>query len=77
MANKVNFVKKSENPPNVPECRPIENFWRNWQAKNLDQLKVRIRLCLKKIDLELVKRMAASTRLLVGRIRKNGVIEEN
>ena len=43
-AKNVNFVKKDQNPPNVPECRPIENFWgilkgkvykNNWQAQNL------------------------------------------
>jgi hypothetical protein len=41
----VNFVVKAENPPNMPEIRPIENFWgilkglvyqNNWQAENLD-----------------------------------------
>ena len=25
--NNVNFACKSDNPVNVPECRPIENFW--------------------------------------------------
>ena len=24
---KVNFVEKEDNPANVPECRPIEDFW--------------------------------------------------
>ena len=24
---KINFVEKEDNPPNVPECRPIEDFW--------------------------------------------------
>ena len=24
---KVNFVQKCENPPNIPEARPIEDFW--------------------------------------------------
>ena len=68
----INYVKKLDNPPNVPECRPIENFWgilkglvyaNNWQALNLIQLKARIQQCLKKIDLDLVKRTLGSTRL--------------
>ena len=24
---KINFVKKEENPPNVPQARPIEKYW--------------------------------------------------
>jgi hypothetical protein len=49
--SKINFVEKYENPANLPECRPIEQFWAiikkkvyngNWKAKNLDQLKERI-----------------------------------
>jgi len=55
---KVNFVQKFENPPNIPEARPIEDFWgiikgevykNNWQAENLDQLQNRIKFCLKKL----------------------------
>ena len=26
-AHDINFVKKVDNPPAVPECRPIEDFW--------------------------------------------------
>ena len=41
---KINFVKREEDPTNVHECRPFEDFWsvlkgkvydNNWQAKNL------------------------------------------
>ena len=47
----IEFVPKERNPANVPELRPIEDFWselerlvydKNWQAENLDQLKNRI-----------------------------------
>ena len=24
---KVNFVEKEDNPPHLPKCRPIEDFW--------------------------------------------------
>jgi hypothetical protein len=27
MSKNVNFVEKDLNPPNVPQARPIENFW--------------------------------------------------
>jgi len=54
---KIKFVEKTENPANVPEARPIEDFWadlkrevykKNWSAKNVTKLKSRIRYCLKK-----------------------------
>jgi hypothetical protein len=70
----VNFVEKAENPPNMPEIRPIENFWgilkglvyqNNWQAENLDQLR--------KIEFELMQRLARSLPRLVDNVRRNGV----
>lgn len=85
-AQNINFVEKSENPPNVPECRPIENFWgilkgkvyaNNWQAKNLAHLKVRIQICLRNIDFDLVKRISGSIRSRVGHVRLHGVVEKN
>jgi hypothetical protein len=80
----INFVKKDDNPPAVPECRPIEDFWsilkgkvyeNNWQARDISQLRTRIKLCLKKIDIELVKSLFGSTRLRVSRVRTKGLIE--
>ena len=61
--SKINFVEKYENPANLPECRPIEQFWailkekvykRNWRAKNLDQLRKRIRLMVAQVDRSLL-----------------------
>jgi hypothetical protein len=26
-ANNIRFVEKDINPPNVPQCRPIERYW--------------------------------------------------
>ena len=49
------FVPKKFNPANLPKARPIEDFWGimkakvlqdNWSAKNIDQLKKKIRKCL-------------------------------
>jgi hypothetical protein len=80
----VNFVEKAEHPPNMPEVRPIENFWgilkglvyqNNWQAENLDQLRKRIACCLRKIEFGLIQRLARSNPRLVDNVRRNGVIE--
>jgi hypothetical protein len=30
---KIDYVSKEENPPNVPQIRPIENFWANLKRK--------------------------------------------
>jgi len=44
---KINFVEKKENPPNVPQARPIEKYWaickqrysqRSNPAKNLGSI---------------------------------------
>lgn len=53
------FVPKNDNPPNVPQARPIENFWavlkrkvyeKGWEAQNDKQLIGRIKRKLKEID---------------------------
>jgi transposase len=59
MRENVNFVEEEDNPPNVPQARPIENFWgclaqkvyaKGWQAKTEDQLIRRIKNKLKEFD---------------------------
>lgn len=84
-AQGINFVKKIDNPPAVPECRPIEDFWSilkgkvyesNWQAKDLKQLETRIKHCLKNIDPYLVFSLFGSTRLRVGQVQRNGLVED-
>ena len=58
-SEKIRFIRKDENPANVPESRPIENFWgdlkrevyaRNWSCQNLVQLERRIRSKLDNMD---------------------------
>ena len=55
----VPFVPRQDNPPNVPQARPIETLWtvlerrvyeNNWQAKNLDALARRIKKKAKELD---------------------------
>jgi transposase len=79
---KVNFVEKEDNPPCVPELRPIENFFsilkgivykKGWEAQSVDQLKKRIKYCLKKVDLDLVHRMFSDVPSKLDRARRNGI----
>jgi transposase len=65
------FVPKDCNPPNLPQCRPIENFWAalkaavyegGWEATSIAQLKRRIKKCLASLPLISLKRDFASIR---------------
>jgi hypothetical protein len=67
----IKFVPKFRNPTNVPQCRPIEDFFgylcglvyeKGWRAQNIRQLKDRIKYCLKKVDKNVVKRSVESVR---------------
>ena len=67
----IDFVPKVNNPTNLPQCRPIEDFFgylshlvykNNWRAKNVDQLKRRIRKCIKEIPDDYVERLFAGVR---------------
>lgn len=80
----VNYVAKKDNPANLPEARPIEDFWailkahvyaNAWKAENIRQLTTRIKLCLRNMDQDLVQRLAESTRRRLDNIRRNGVVE--
>lgn len=82
---KVTFVSKQENPANLPECRPIEDFWsilkgmvynNNWQAQDLVQLRRRIEYCLAKVDIDLVQRLCRSTTKRLDFVRRHGIIEK-
>jgi transposase len=81
----ISFVDKHENPANLPECRPIELFWAslkrlvyeaNWQAKNLDQLELRIRNCLKKMDTNILENLFDGMLHNLKDVARNGVIEK-
>ena len=61
--NKVNFIPKHLNPTNVPQCRPIEDFFgylkdivykNGWQAQDTKQLKRKIISSLKKVDPKII-----------------------
>jgi hypothetical protein len=84
-ANNVVFVEKKDNPPCAPRLRPIENFWsilkgyvydKGWEAEKLDQLKQRIKYCLKKADVGLVQRMMLSVPSKLDAVRRYGAGKE-
>ena len=83
-SKKVKFVAKDDNPPNVPETSPIEDFWgilkervykNGWVAKTLPQLRRRIKYCIAKFDQELAQGLAQSTMSRLRFVRRNGLIE--
>ena len=58
------YVEKENNPTNLPQPRPIEDFFgyldqlvydKGWTAKNTDQLIRRVKSCLKKVDMDVVR----------------------
>lgn len=78
----IHLVPKEKNPPNVPQLRPIEDFWgmlkqevyrHNWKADDIEQLKRRIQSCLRKLDVSAVQSMMSGVLLKLGRARRSGV----
>lgn len=64
----IRFVPKEDNPPNVPQARPIEKFWGvlsrlvydgGWEAKTERQLVDRIKKKLKEVDLSVIQEHSA------------------
>ncbi|KAJ8967052.1 hypothetical protein NQ317_000044 [Molorchus minor] len=65
--NKITLIMYQEKttPPNVPQARPIEEFWsllcrkvydNGWEAQNEQQLQARIFRKIRKVDLNIVQR---------------------
>ena len=81
ISKNITFVQKADNPPAVPELRPVENFWsilkgmvykNNWQATSVDELKQRIKYCLKKVDVNAVQNMCGGVYRKLDFVRRNG-----
>lgn len=77
----IQFVPKEDNPPNVPQARPIENFWGvltrlvydgGWEAKSEQQLIGRIKRKLKEVELSVVQTMIDTIRPILRKIEDNG-----
>ena len=82
--NLVHHVDKKDNTTNLPEARPIEDFWalvknkvyeNNWKAKHLEQLEVKIRKCLKEMDISTIQRTMSSVKKRLDKIRRLDIIE--
>jgi transposase len=79
--NNINYVLKDENPPNTPQLRPIEHFWSslknlvyggNWEAKNIECLKKRIKKKLLEIDKSVFQRMMENVKTKIQQAAKDG-----
>ena len=60
------YVSRADNPPNVPQARPIEVLWtalerkiyeNNWEINNIDHLVKRIKQKVKELDQRMLKDM--------------------
>ena len=78
----IKVVPKENNPPNVPQLRPIEDFWgllkdrvykNGWKSETHRQLKQRIKLCLGQIDMEVVTNMMAGIGVALKQAKYHGV----
>jgi len=83
--NGINFVPKEDNPPNVPQARPIETFWSHisqkiyeggWEAKSINQLIRRIHFIVRRDGHELCKRTFNDVKSIVREIGRKGPLTE-
>ena len=67
---------------NVPEARPIEDFWAimkryvykdGWTARNVTELKARISLTFRNLDVKVVQKLASTVHKRLDQIRRYGV----
>lgn len=81
MNENINFIPKDSNPPNVPQARPIEDFWsylsqlvyeNGWQAKSKRSLVLRIRSKLKKVDINYLQSIMKGVKGKLRKIADNG-----
>ncbi len=82
----INFVPKSKNPPNVPQARPIENFWgclcqkvyeNGWEAKTQKELIARIKSKLSTFDEKFVESLMKGVKAKLKYIGQKGVFSLN
>lgn len=80
-ANHIPFVPKDDNPPNVPQARPIEEFWallsrkvynNGWEATDEEHLRRRIRQKIREIDVGTIQRLMLHVRRKLRQIEDHG-----
>ncbi|CAF3461979.1 unnamed protein product [Rotaria sp. Silwood1] len=78
----VPIIPKINNPPNIPQGRPIEDFWsvlaqlvyeKNWEAHTVKQLERRIKKKLKEVDISVLQRMMDDVRKNLRKMYTDGV----
>lgn len=76
------FVSRVDNPPNVPQARPIEVVWtvlerkiyaNNWEAKNINHLTERIKQKAKELDQEMLQDMIKGVRKKLRAMWRDGL----
>lgn len=82
----IKYLPKAQNPPNVPQLRPIEDFWsilkrkvyeNGYKASNLKQLENRIRYILKSFDDSQFQRLLCNTAQKVRKAARVGADQFN
>jgi hypothetical protein len=82
MNENINYVQKEINPPNIPQARPIENFWgclvqkvyeNGWEAKTEAQLSLRIKSKLKEFDIHFLQDLMKGVKGKLRKIADEGV----
>lgn len=77
----LNYVAKVDNPPNVPQARPIETFWAilqqqvyedGWQTDDKHLLALRIKQKLRNFDVNLVQTLMEPVRTKLRKIADKG-----
>ena len=80
--NNMSFVRRKQNPPNIPQYPPIEKIWAlieqtvyhgGWKAKNLDQVSNRIKSKIKQLDQLMVTNMIQGVRGKLLNMYRKGV----
>ena len=76
------YVSLVDNPPNVPQARPIEVIWtilerkiyeNNWEANNIDHLVRRIKQKIKELDQQMLQDMMEGVRRKLRAIWRDGL----
>ncbi|CAF3430258.1 unnamed protein product [Rotaria socialis] len=76
------YVRRQDNPPNVPQARPIEYIWaqlerkiyeNNWEAKNVNTLIRRIRQKVKELNRIALQTMIRGTPMKHRAMWRNGL----
>ena len=76
------YISRVDNPPNVPQARPIEVLWtvlerkiyeNNWEANNIDHLAKRIKQKVKELDQNMLQDMIEGVRRKLRRIWREGL----